>query len=368
MALSVLKSVPPPNRGRTKSSPGLLRRFVVLVLLSFSTVLSGGRAGAEQFSAAGETSGKVGKILWVDSYHQEYEWSAGIEQGIRRVLGNANVELRIVRMDTKRIPTEKGKRDAALRAREAIEKFGPDVVIASDDNAVKYLVVPYLKNTTLPVVFCGVNWDAALYGLPDGNVAGMVEVDLVETQLMHLSRYAEGTRIGYLSGDTETERKIIDIYNKRFFNGRLKSYLVTTFADFQKQFLRARQEVDMLHVRNCVGIEDWDAAEAEAFLLAHADIPTGAVNPWMKNLVLFSLAKLPEEQGEYAADAALRILYGTSPKEIPLVSNRLARLTVNLRMAKAAGIVLPVSLLRTAEIIGREAYDETVVEAAGSLQ
>ncbi len=68
-----------------------------------------------------------------------------------------------------------------------------------------------MKCTALPVVFCGVNWDAPLYSLPDGNVACMVKVDLVENQIMHLSRYARGTRIGYLSGDTETERKIIDI-------------------------------------------------------------------------------------------------------------------------------------------------------------
>jgi ABC-type uncharacterized transport system substrate-binding protein len=355
MAASVLKPISFLNRRGSKNSPALLRRLVFLVLLSLGPVLSGGRVGAEQLSASGETSGKVRKILWVDSYHREYEWSAGIEQGIRQVLAKANVELRIVRMDTKRTPAEKDKRAAALRAREAIEKFRPDVVIASDDNAVKYLVVPYLKNTALPVVFCGVNWDAALYGLPDGNVAGMVEVDLVETQIMHLSRYARGARIGYLSGDTETERKIIDIYNRRFFNGCLKSYLVTTFADFQKQFLRAQQEVDMLYIYNYAGIADWDPVRAETFLLRNVRIPTGSHNPFMAPYVLVAVAKLPEEQGEWAARSALRILGGVDPADIPAVRNERGRLIVNLRMAEALGIVFPVDTLRAAEVIGQGA-------------
>ncbi len=330
-----------------------MRRLVVPLVLSFSMVLLGGRVGAEQFSAPGKTDGQVRKILWVDSYHREYEWSAGIEKGIRQVLAKTDVELCIVRMDTKREPAEKSKRAAALRAREAIEKFRPDVVIASDDNAVKYLVVPYLKDTTLPVVFCGVNWDAALYGLPAGNVAGMVEVDLVETQLMHLARYARGKRIGYLSGDTETERKIIDIYNKRFFNGRLKSYLVTTFADFQKQFLRAQQEVDMLYIYNYAGIVDWDPVRAETFLLSNVRIPTGSHNPFMAPYVLVAVAKLPEEQGEWAARSALRILDGADPVGIPTARNERGRLIVNLKMADALDIVFPVDTLRAAEVIGQ---------------
>ncbi len=90
-------------------------------------VLLGGKVGTEPLSISGETAGQVRKILWVDSYHREYEWSAGIEQGIRRVLANADVDLRIVRLDTKRELAEKSKRSAASWAREAIEKFRPAV-------------------------------------------------------------------------------------------------------------------------------------------------------------------------------------------------------------------------------------------------
>jgi ABC-type uncharacterized transport system substrate-binding protein len=54
----------------------------------------------------------------------------------------------------------------------------------------------------------------------------------------------------------------------------------------------------------------------------------------------------------------LRILGGARPADLPVTRNRLAHLVINLKMAKPAGIVLPVSLLQTAEIIGKEAYYE----------
>jgi ABC-type uncharacterized transport system substrate-binding protein len=326
-----------------------------------------------QFSAAApnidvdEGWGRPLRILWVDSYDGDYEWSQGVERGLRQALAGTGVELAVWRMDTRRHKGERFARQAGIKARDQIEHLRPDLVIASDVSAQQYLVVPYLKDSSLPVVFCGVNEDPARYGYPARNVTGMVEVDQVGELFRQLRRFARGDRIGCLAGDYESAGLAVTQSNRQLFDGRMNVYRVRTMAEFKQAFLRAQQEVDMLHLRNHAGIEDWDAGEAESFVLAHAEIPTGAVNSWMKNLVLFTLAKLPEEQGEFAALTALRILYGASPSGIPLVSNRLTRLSVNLRMARAAGIVLPVSLLRTAEIIGREAFqnDLQVVTEAG---
>ncbi len=46
-------------------------------------------------------------------------------------------------MDTKRNTSEEFKQEAALKAKALIESSNPDVVIVSDDNAVKCLVQPY---------------------------------------------------------------------------------------------------------------------------------------------------------------------------------------------------------------------------------
>jgi ABC-type uncharacterized transport system substrate-binding protein len=261
-------------------------------------------------------------------------------------------------MDSKRNDTETYGRDAGLRARDAVQEFKPDVVIASDDNAQKYLVVPYLKGGELPVVFCGVNWDASIYGYPTTNITGMIEEDLVSEMLNKLQVHAQGKRIGYLSGNVETERKIVDIYNKRFFDGKMKTYLVNSMDAFKEAFLRAQKEVDMLYIYNYSGIADWQPDEAEKFLFNNSKVPTGSHNSFMAPYVLYTVAKLPMEQGNFAAKTALRILDGLSPAQIPVAVNELTQLTINLKMAQAAGFVLPASLLKGATIIGQKTLQQ----------
>ncbi len=298
------------------------------------------------------------RILWVDSYNSDYEWSFGIEKGLRSALHGSGVELKVFHMDTKRHLEEDFHRQAGRRAKRIIDEFQPDVVIASDDHAQRYLVVPYLKDTDLPVIFCGVNEDLKKYGFPCSNVTGMIEDEMAEDLVIQLRRLAKGSRAGIMGADVHTMRIVADQYNKQFFDGQLRYYLVPSFTEFKQAFLRAQQEVDLLLFRNSSGITGWDIAAAEVFVAAHTTVPTGSVLPWMKPYNLLTIAKIPEEQGQYAATTALRILAGARPGDLPVVRNRLAHMVVNLKMAKAAGLVLPVSLLQTAEVIGKEVYKE----------
>jgi ABC-type uncharacterized transport system substrate-binding protein len=330
-----------------------------LALLKTATVIGQEAlqlAGAGTKLVPGGYTGK--KMLWVDSYHQGYEWSDEIEKGIREVLYETGVNLQIVRMDSKRNDTATYGWDAGLKARDAVQEFKPDVVIASDDNAQKYLVVPFLKGSELPVIFCGVNWDASIYGYPTANITGMIEEDLVQEMLKKFQPHARGKRIGYLAGNVETERKIVDIYNKRFFDGKMKTYLVNSMEAFKEAFLRAQEEVDMLYISNYTGITDWHPAAAEKFLFNNSKIPTGSHNSFMAPYVLFTVAKLPLEQGNFAAKTALRILDGLSPAQIPVAVNELNHITINLKMAQAAGFVLPASLLKGATIIGQKTLQQ----------
>jgi ABC-type uncharacterized transport system substrate-binding protein len=313
-------------------------------------------AGDQVLSDLGPFPGK--KILWVDSYHEGYAWTAGIERGIRQALEGSGVELRIERMNTKWIVEDKCRKQAALKAKKLIDEFRPDVVIASDDNAAKYLIVPYLKNTDLPVVFCGINWNASAYGFPCSNVTGMLEVEPVGALVKHLRRHAEGNRLGYLSADTVSERKVVSVYNQHFFNGKMKSYLAKDFNHFKELFLQAQQEVDMIYIANHSDMPGWDPPKVEEFLVQHVTKPTGSRLEYMERFVAITVAKVPEEQGEWAARTSLRILAGSKPGDIPVAANEKASLTLNLKMAKAAGIVLPVATLKAAsKVIGQEALN-----------
>ena len=291
------------------------------------------------------------RMLWVDSYHEGFEWSDGIGRGIMSVLNGSGVELEIVRMDTRRNPDPDFCLQAGKLAHAVFERYRPQVVIASDDNAQLCFVVPYLRDTQTPVVFCGVNWEAGMYGYPAPNVTGMIEVNLVPELLRHLQRHASGERIGYLSGDVETERKTFEIYNQRFFAGSLQNYLVRDFDAFRQAFLRAQEQLDMLLIGNYSGIPGWNHDEARAFIQAHGRIPTGSFDAYMAPFAVYTLGKSPEEQGEWAAQTALRILAGVAPGETPLVENSRVELVVNLALARAMNLVIPVAVLRTAQIL-----------------
>ncbi len=60
-------------------------------------------AWATSYSA---TENAKKKILYIDSYHEGYPWSAGIQEGLEKILTASNIkeriELKVIRMDTKR--------------------------------------------------------------------------------------------------------------------------------------------------------------------------------------------------------------------------------------------------------------------------
>jgi len=64
---------------------------------------------------------------------------------------------------------------------------------------------------------------------------------------------------------------------------------------------------------------------------------------------LLGITKIPEEQGEWQAGTALKILDGASPSSIPLVKNKRGKLMVNLKIAEKLGAVFSPSVLKNAE-------------------
>jgi ABC-type uncharacterized transport system substrate-binding protein len=59
----------------------------------------------------------------------------------------------------------------------------------------------------------------------------------------------------------------------------------------------------------------------------------------------------PEEQGEWAANTALRVLNGENIKNIPIVVNKKANIYINTTLAKKLNIVFPFELIDYAEIV-----------------
>jgi ABC-type uncharacterized transport system substrate-binding protein len=325
------KKVPDMDNQRMNVSYCL---YVVAIFLALT-----GSVRAEALNYDGK------KILFVNSYHKGTPWSDGIYRAVENTLRGTGIQLVQFEMDTKRHSSELSKKKAAEKARSMIGRFRPDLVIASDDNASKYLIVPFYKHSHLPFVFCGVNWDASDYGFPTENITGMIEVQLIDQILATLKKYARGERIGFIKGDDLSARKEALFYEKRF-NIKIDKRFVKNYSQWKHAYLDLQEKSDMILVGNSESIADWDPVTAKLFVETNTEVPTGNWDKWMKDYALVTFATVPAEQGQWAAETALKILDGTPPGEIPVVTNKKAEIYRNMRIAKKLKIVFPIDFIR----------------------
>ncbi len=280
------------------------------------------------------------KILYINSYHKGYKWSDQIEFALRETIANTKAELKTIYLDTKRKRSEDDKRRAGLEAKKIIDKFQPDIVIVSDDNAAKYVIVPFYKDADLPFVFCGVNWDVSAYGFPFTNVTGMLEVEAIQTLVNELERYADGKRLGYLGLDSLTEYKTVEHLQLYLRHGFEKVYFVNYFDEWMDAFTQAQTDVDILLLGVQESVTGWNDAIAKAFVADHIQIPVGTFYDWLVDYAIIGVIKDPKEHGYWAAKTALNILDGIEVNNIPIVSSSQNYILINEELAKILKIEL----------------------------
>ena len=296
-------------------------------------------------------AGTPKKCLLVMSYHQGYEWNDGIEKGVRGVI-QGRCKLKVFYMDTKRNTSEAWGKRQALMAKNVIAMYRPDVVIATDDNASRYLVKPYFRDARLPFVFCGINWTAEEYGYPYRNTTGMIEVAPVNAMIKRMRVIVPGVRRGmFLSSNTRTEHKDFERFRRIYaaHGIRLDAVFVNSLNSWKSAYLDG-QRYDFLLIGNNAGIKGWNKGIAAAFARKHARKLSTSFYDWMMPYTIFALTKRPEEQGIWAGKSALAILSGIKPADIPVVVNRRWDLWINASILKSTGIRFPDYLLYRARM------------------
>ncbi|MBF0357233.1 MAG: hypothetical protein HQL70_01425 [Magnetococcales bacterium] len=279
--------------------------------------------------------------LWVSSYHQGYEWNDGIGRGLDATLAS-RCKIEKFYMDTKRNTSQDFGRKMGAEAFALVQRNKPDLIIASDDNASRYFVKPYLKNSKIPVVFCGINWGIEEYGYPYDNATGMVEIAPVTAILEEIKRTINSPSRGlYLSVDVPTEHIDYFWYKKTFARNRVTvdSHFVKTLAEWKAGYLTG-QRYDFIIIGNNGGIKNWNKKQAEDFAYKNAKKLTVTNYDWMMPYTMLAETKIPDEQGEWAGMVALEILDGMHPSDIPIVPNRRWSFFVNHKLLEKAGIQL----------------------------
>lgn len=289
------------------------------------------------------TGNVSGKVFFLNSYHPGYASSDSIHAGVIRILAKSEVQLQTFHLDRKRRTEPAFVDSITTAALAAIRTFAPDVLIVSDDNAVKEVVVPHFKEGPLPVVFCGVNWSCEQYGLPTPHVTGMLEVLPIDEAL----RFCKTLNPSAEKLTVISENSLSEAKNSEFLDARYRAWgwtpryaLVDSFPQWKTAFLEANEESDAVYVVTNGAIKGWQHEEARAFVLEHIKKPVFTCDDFMMPFAAFGFTKVAAEQGEWAAKTALKIIGGASPRDLPVTENQLSKRFINNALLERLGLNL----------------------------
>jgi ABC-type uncharacterized transport system substrate-binding protein len=276
------------------------------------------------------------RIFYVNSYHIGYGSSDDIMEGINEILAGKNVRLKTFFLDAKRKSSDSAIMESVNIALLEIKQFNPDVLVVSDDNAVRDLIVPYFNNAPLPVVFCGVNWSADRYN-PGENVTGMLEVLPLREMLTEvIANYPETKKLAVLSENSLSEQNNRTLLDTLYGNLGMEVtyYFANDFSEWKGYFEEAGKSSDLIYMPTNGAIKNWNEEEAKVFVFENLKVPVLTCDDFMMPYAVFGLTKVAKEQGEWAAKTALQIIGGKKPGEIPQARNQQTAGWLNTSLAR----------------------------------
>ena len=301
--------------------------YLLLVILFFPLIL---------FSSSPK------KCIYINSYHDGFVWSDTIAKNLKKELATT-CEVIQFNMDTKRNKSIDFIQKKALEAKILIDTEKPDIVITSDDNAAKYLIKPYYKDSDIPFVFSGVNWSAKEYGFPYTNVTGMIEVTPIN-ELFKIAVYITSGKKGiFIGDDTITDKKDLNQFLKfaKKRNISLDSALLNTLDEWKDKYKEAQTKYDFIILGHNSAIKGWDDVKVNHFLLNNSKKLVLTTYSWMIPFATIGLTIRPEEQGTWAGNTAKAILEGYPIKNIAITTNHIWNKSINMTLVNASNIKIP---------------------------
>ncbi len=265
------------------------------------------------------------RLLILHSYALDYSWVTGQNEGMQRVLKNQNTYLiKEHYLDTKNKPYPDYMERAGKEARNLINRWKPNVIIACDDDAQKLVGQFFVDDPNIKIVFTGIQGDFAKYGYENAsNVTGIFEkvsVEGIKQTLIELNKN-QGIKIEKIFHLSDTSNY------SRFVKKEITSFdwqplsLVNsaeykTFEDWKQQIKRANQEADILLITNYHTLrrspEDKSIVTPQEIIEwteNNSSIP--GISSWgfyVEDGGMLAVGVSPYEQGEIAAKIAVNIL------------------------------------------------------------
>lgn len=276
------------------------------------------------------------KIVYINSYHNGHPSSDEIMEGFIKNMPLDSFDINSFYMDTKRNSSKEYIKTKAAQLLDSILQIQPQLLVVSDDNAVKYLVEPNLEKLKMPVAFCGVNWTDKDYHLPANQVTGIIEILPVADALKTIkSHYPSVQKLLVLNENTTTSRKEEQILDTMFhrFNLSATYNLVDDFEQWKSAFQQGNQNYDLIYISTHAAIKGWNHNEAVDFIAENIKVPVFTCEDFMMPYAVLGHTKIAEEHGIWAAATAKRILSGVSPSDIPVTRNKKSNKWLNPGLA-----------------------------------
>jgi ABC-type uncharacterized transport system substrate-binding protein len=295
------------------------------------------------------------KILLIHSYHPEYPWVAGITRGVQKVLQDKDILLEIHYMDTKRNTSQEFKVQAGQKARELIDSWKPDVVIAADDNAQLFVTQHYVGKKPY-FVFCGVNADPAEYGFPAPNVTGVIERPQFTASVELLKQITPNIRkLAVISDNDPTSVGTLNFMQQERPATKILGYNVIGDFETWKERVRGYNiDADALCIYMYHTIKEkgnqasLPPRQVMDWTIETSTIPTvGMFEFAIEDGVLCGVVESAEEHGLEAAQMALALIDGAAIESLPIKKANIGLRMVNLKTARKLGIQIPEDLLKT---------------------
>ncbi len=298
------------------------------------------------------------KILIVHSYHPEYKWvkeyQKGISSGLKRN-NRFNIKIKNFYLDSKRHPE-----NVKQKAREAFNlyiNYRPDIVLAADDPAQKYFVVPYLANKVkTPVVFLGVNGNPEDYGYPAKNVTGVLERINIRADigLIH-TLVPEAKTFGIIMDSGLTSYAFLKRWEHtdfNFCNIKLKKiYTARSFDEWKNYINKMKEEVDVIYILSYYTLKDKNGKyvkpeDVVEWYIKNSKKPEVTANLFsVKMGLLCSYGETGWQYGIVAGRMAVEILGGKKVNDIPIVQSLRGLRAINRKRAKMLKITIPPDLI-----------------------
>ncbi|BAH75978.1 ABC transporter substrate-binding protein [Solidesulfovibrio magneticus] len=337
----------------------LLKSFIILFCFVVSC-LSG--LGVAHGVAAGPY-----RIAIVHSYGEEYVWTKNITEGILEALRGVEVSYDIYYLDAKNNPSPEFLRKRSLEIFDKIVQNNVQLVVAVDDPAQVYLVVPYLKDKDGPkVVFCGVNAPLSQYGYPSVNVTGVQERWHFREGFALMAKFLPWVKsvavlvdssesAGYVLADLQREREVGGVFPLEVLGVEQAS----TFQQWQSLVRHYHDRVDVLALGLYHSLKDENTNKV---------VPPELVSDWNNSNVtkptlgftdfskdhghLAGVLESGHEQGFLAGKLAYQVLVDKiAPASLPIQLNQRGIVFLNLKTAARLGINLPYEFIEASEVV-----------------